>query len=79
MPFTVSEEVVRETTYCKYKFRCMSDEVHKMCPVDDFQESSQMLFILSGNGDSCPYHVELSNAVVCVCPVRKELYIRYGI
>jgi hypothetical protein len=79
MPFTVNEEVVRETTNCIYNFRCMSGELYKMCPVDHFQGSGQVLFVLSGNGDSCPYHVELSESVACACPVRKELYKRYGI
>jgi hypothetical protein len=79
MSITISPNVLKETTSCVYNFRCMSGELHRLCPGDRFQGSGEVLFVLSGNGDSCPYHIELSESVVCACPVRKELYKRYGV
>lgn len=79
MAIAVDPNVLKEATSCVYNSRCVSGELHKLCPVDGFQGSGEVLFVLSENGDSCPYHIQLSESVVCACPVRKELYKRYGI
>ena len=78
MTFTVGEEALQRTSQCPHDFGCLSAEVVKICPVKSFEKASSVLYVLPEKADACPYHIVLSDAIVCACPVRKELYKHYG-
>jgi hypothetical protein len=79
MALTVREEVLNRTTRCSHDFGCLSSEGFRICPAERFEKASNVLYVLSGNGNPCPYHFELSNTIVCGCPVRKDLHKHYGL
>ena len=79
MAFTVREEVLKQTTQCPNDFGCLSDEGFKICPAKRFEKASNVLYVLSENGNPCLYHFELSDTIVCGCPVRKDLHKLYGL
>ena len=79
MAFTVREDVLKRTTRCSHDFGCLSGEEFKICPAKRFEKASNVLYVLPENVDACPYHFELSDAIVCGCPVRKELHKHYGL
>jgi hypothetical protein len=78
MEVKIDSETVGRATQCNKKYQCLEDEKRHVCP-PDYQIPEDGLFIRRLSMDDCPYVIPFGNSHVCDCPVRVELYSRYGI
>jgi hypothetical protein len=76
MPRQVSDEILAKTK-CPSSFKCLNDENLKICTADMCLNGICLLKEASHN--ICTYRLGFGYSYICVCPVRAELYKRYGI
>jgi hypothetical protein len=76
--FKVSEDTLKKTTRCKKAFSCLSGKSSDLCKVE-LCVDEKIHFIRCVGSEPCSYKVPFGYSYVCICPVRKELYNRYGI
>jgi len=76
--YTVSDEAIAETERCKTGFSCLKGQCEALCPVESCI-NGKVLFIKCLNKEACSYQDTFGDSVICYCPTRKELYIRYGV
>jgi len=80
MTIEVSDTACREATECDKQFSCLSEKDWNLCRVTKAIGSDGSLFIEPSSGSNiCPYHLALDGSHRCLCPVRKDLYNRYGL
>lgn len=41
--------------------------------------SNELLFVKIPNCNLCPYTLDFGGSIVCSCPIRKEIYNKYGV
>ncbi len=79
MPIKIDEDIRQRTTKCKHDFACLSDERHDLCKVTS-SIASKVVLTDCGNRLPCDYCILFgTSSAVCTCPVRNELYNRFGI
>lgn len=61
---------------CWRGFICLSGEESGICVVQ--YSVSDLLFVERTREGYCPYDVGFGYSHICSCPVRQELYERYG-
>jgi hypothetical protein len=74
--FEVSEETRQKTDKCWRGFACLSDGPDGICSAKDYV--SGVLFVERAAPTYCPYDVTFGYSHICSCPVRREIYERYG-
>ncbi|MGD2165440.1 MAG: hypothetical protein PVH50_07910, partial [Anaerolineae bacterium] len=74
--FDVSEKTRQETEKCWRSFACLARDGHHICQVRDCV--GQVLFVERNAQTYCPYDVTFGYSHICSCPVRREIYERYG-
>jgi hypothetical protein len=79
MPIKIGEDIRQQTTKCKYDFACLSDERHDLCKVTS-SVASKVVLTDCVDRLPCAYCILFgASLAVCTCPVRNELYNRFGI
>jgi len=73
----ISDEALKATTQCEKNFSCLDGE-SDICKVAVCVEN-EVLFIKCKERAPCPYKESFAYALLCTCPVRKELYYKYKI
>ena len=76
MTFDVSEETRDRTNQCWRDFACLSGEEDVICVVQE--RVGDVLFVERPATIYCPYDVTFGYSHICSCPVRREIYKRYG-
>jgi len=74
----VSDEVKQSATNCKKDFSCLKAGRNDLCQVK-YCVGGKLHFIKCLNQEYCSYQHAFGDEFFCSCPVRKELYNRYGI
>jgi hypothetical protein len=70
---------VREATHnCHTDFSCLMKEGYAVCKAESLIGKT-VLFIKREYGRECSHRIIYGNSVICSCPVRKEIFTRYGI
>jgi len=72
----VSEEIRQETDKCWRGFACLSGTRDGICPVRE--RVGDVIFVEKIKQAYCPYDVTFGYSHICSCPVRRELFERYG-
>ena len=78
MVCTIPEEVVESATRCQKNCSCLESEKPDVCKVISFA-GDEVIFVEADDKHACSYRVSFGSAYFCACPVRKELYKRFGI
>jgi len=78
MEIEVDEAVMCATTHCTRSFRCLEPSGSSLCRVQKCVRGT-VHFIECLDRTSCSYRMSFGKAFVCNCPVRKEIYDRYGL
>ena len=78
MGFLVSDETKQKTTNCKKDFACLNGNGSNLCAVEHCVDG-KVHFIRCIDQSSCSYRSSFGNGFYCDCPIRKELYNKYGI
>lgn len=74
----VSNETIELTTRCKKAFVCLTDHHKGLCQVN-YRSGQHVLHVNTLNSSGCNYCVRFGKANhFCTCPVRVELYDRFG-
>ncbi|MBN1842477.1 MAG: hypothetical protein JW883_09395 [Deltaproteobacteria bacterium] len=79
MTFEVDEDVRQKTTNCQKLFGCLTGNIHDMCEVQRPLGAMGVLIVKPKDVLSCLYYVRLDVSDYCICPIRNQLYTRYGI
>jgi hypothetical protein len=58
---------------------CLSGEVDNMCQVELLLKSAPIMFVKKVQDKFCFYCGHFGYSCLCSCPVRIELYKRYGV
>jgi hypothetical protein len=77
MRFEIDEAVIKNATRCKKGFACLHCEDHVYCSVEQCL-MHKIHFIECLHDEPCAYKNTLENSPICTCPVRKEIFTRYG-
>ena len=77
MDIHVSNEAQRAAKHCKKGFSCLDKKRKDLCPVE------KSLFGIAHrikclNSEACSYQYILGDDTFCSCPVRKEIFNKYG-
>ena len=76
---TVSEDLRKQTTNCQKGFACLYRQENDLCQVDYALKGVPFVMIKKPIDELCPYSFHFGKSQFCSCPVRFELYKRYGI
>ena len=75
----VSEKALEQTTECGKYHACLAGHIYRICKVKTLAGSDRLLCNSVTKEFSCNYSQRFRKSHVCLCPVRKELFSRYGI
>ena len=74
----VDKKTVNETLHCEKNFACIKIDKHVCCKVENCI-NKEVHFITSIDNNNCNYKISFGNSYFCTCPVRKEIFNKYGI
>ena len=75
--YQIDSEIIEQANECDRNFECLAEKNQPSCKISYcVSESVHFLKKLNRN---CPYHVDFGCCPVCTCPVRKEIYNKYGV
>lgn len=77
MTMEVSEEARQRTDECPRGFACLHDRESPRCAVRNSVRG--VLFVEKPTLGHCPYAMSFGYSYICSCPVRWEIYDRYGV
>jgi hypothetical protein len=78
MEIQISDAVIEQAIKCERAFSCLAGNLEGSCRVTKYI-ADEVLFVEDGNGEACAYLRVFVSARLCLCPVRKEIYKRYGV
>jgi len=78
MKFTIEEHIKKAATKCRKDFSCLTGNKECLCPVRAIN-GNHTVQIDGSSANSCKYCFHMEPKIYCLCPVRNELYNRYGI
>ena len=76
MKYEIDDAIIKTATQCKNNHACLEGTC-PICPVEHFV-MHWVHFVKCLYDEPCPYKKSLDKATVCTCPVRKEIFNRYG-
>jgi hypothetical protein len=79
MSIKVSQNTIAQATKCQSNYSCLSGTAPDVCKVEQAFGGGLVLFVKKDTSYFCPYSGRFGMSPVCSCPVRKEIYQRYGI
>ncbi len=79
MPKIIIDQKIIDITKCDKDFSCLKEETrHEMCKVDRCLDS-KICFLKDAKNKTCINKLNYGDAHICDCPVRVELYEKYGL
>lgn len=75
----IRNEILNKTTQCNRDFSCLKGiKPDKNCRVINCL-NNEVHFVECSNDSFCSYLMSFGNSFICNCPVRKEIFNKYGI
>ena len=80
MSYEIEDEVVSLATKCQKDHVCLTGEGALYCKVSDLMRGrDEEIPLLDCSEDvDCAYCQSFGKSYICNCPVRKEIFKRYG-
>ncbi len=78
MKFEIPEDIVQQATKCTKNLRCISENNENICRVLCHMEHD-ICFIKCVDAEDCSYLEKHERTILCNCPVRNEIYLRYEV
>ena len=78
MPSLNSLEHLKKTTECEKGFVCLSHKIDSVCSIEESRDNMR-LFVKAPADIECVYKIPFGGSFFCACPMRTELYQRYGV
>jgi hypothetical protein len=79
MDLKLTDEILKQASNCPKNHRCLSNQQDGRCRVYYSIEEIPFLMIKNQRDEYCPYTFVYGEKRFCTCPVKIELYHRYGI
>jgi len=74
----INKQTLKETTNCEKNFGCLNGHNHVYCKVESCV-NNEVHFVKCLNEDHCLYKMNFGDSIICSCPIRKEIYNKYGL
>lgn len=74
---TISQEIIDETTKCNFDKQCLQSADFPLCKANRISVND-VIFVSKTAIDVCNYVFGFGFSQICVCPIRKEIYKKYG-
>lgn len=75
--FEIDQEIIDKTT-CEYEFACLkNDNDEFICEVERCID--KVCFLSSHKHEQCNNKIFFGDSAICNCPVRIEIFDKYGI
>ena len=80
MGFNVDDETVRTAANCEKEHACLGANESQLCPVQSLVtgEDDALVFVECLKMEACAYRLSFGESYVCRCPVRVEIYRKFG-
>jgi hypothetical protein len=78
MDVEISEDILKQAGACKKDFSCLTGDREKFCEIEECLPDT-IYFLKCLNEETCSYAIPYGSSYYCMCPVRRELYKRYGV
>lgn len=78
MKFDIEEHILKAAAKCRKEYSCLDGNTECLCPVRAIN-GNHTVQIDAACANSCKYCFPMKPKTYCLCPVRNELYNRYGI
>lgn len=75
--FEIGEAVIQAATECEKALACLQCEEQVYCAVEQCL-MHRVHYVKCLHDETCVYQSSLENFPICTCPVRKEIFNRYG-
>jgi len=75
----ICSDILKETTKCTHNFICLNNPQENICCKVKDCINSKVHFVESTTNNTCPYIMSFGYAYICNCPVRKEIFNKYGV
>ncbi len=74
----IDPEILLKTVHCTKTFECLHGEKSNICEVERCV-GDEVHFIKCKGTNSCNYVFSFGLSHICRCPIRKELFQKYGV
>lgn len=79
MNFNIDKDVIAQASKCRTSLACLNDKGYKVCKVDRAVNGGGIIFVECQETRNCDYKNSYGYSLYfCNCPVRKEIYKKYG-
>jgi len=81
MAFKIDAKIIARCHMCNKGLSCLTGEVSALCPVDKFisREGREAVFVKCEETEYCNFRIPFGMCGHgCTCPVRIEIFKRYG-
>lgn len=78
MEIEIDEKIVTKAKACIKNFDCLNNDMHIYCKVE-YCCNNKVHFIKCLDNQYCSFQKSFGFAFMCTCPLRKEIYNKYGI
>ena len=75
--YEISKETIAKAKDCDRAFACLKEDDQPSCKISYCVNDK--IHFLEKLERYCPYHINYANKQVCNCPVRIEIYQKYGV
>ena len=79
---TIDDDIIQLAKQCRNGHSCLNAEDDGLCPIERVigKKDTQVAFVRCIATAPCPYRISYGSGLryVCSCPVRLEIYRRYG-
>ena len=73
----IDEVILQNTKKCSSNFECLTNENYTCrTTIVDRNYNNKILFINCPKG-SCNYRTNFGDKLICSCPIRIEIYVKY--
>lgn len=77
MTFEIDKAFVESATKCEKNLVCLKSADHVYCPVSCCVMHT-VHYVECLHDEPCAYKETLEGSPICTCPVRREIFNRYG-
>ena len=77
MQYPISQDVINNTTKCLKNMECLNS-VSCYCKIEK-KIDNQVIFVQCLQTSTCNYQLHFGSGIVCSCPIRIELSVKYNL
>jgi hypothetical protein len=78
MQFEIAQDILDSAKHCQKEFACLTNGTGSICAIN-IPVGSEVCFVERSKGKACRYADDYGyHRTICTCPVRKEIWKRYG-